>query len=176
MDCRTQSRIRHLIWRMDLVGEKRGTTPYHSEWNMRVEKNGSGKTERQSRNTPSQTVDNSKCHTQSSTHMARVRASPFQKNRERMISHAQRPAVDKMSHLLDSKQPKAAVLSVTVWLLLSCRSIDRFQECGVAVHNWVLVKWRNTNHTSLLARPFVLKVQHYENATQNTQSRRRKEN
>ena len=43
--------------------------------------------------------------------MTRVRASPFQKHRERTISHAQRPAVDNMSHLLDSKQPKAAVLS-----------------------------------------------------------------
>ena len=43
--------------------------------------------------------------------MTRVRASPFQKHRERTISHAHRPAVDKMSHLLDSKQPKAAVLS-----------------------------------------------------------------
>ena len=43
--------------------------------------------------------------------MTTVRASPFQKDRERTISHAQRPAVDKMSHLLDSKQPKAAVLS-----------------------------------------------------------------
>ena len=43
--------------------------------------------------------------------MTTVRASPFQKHRQRTISHAQRPAVDKMSHLLHSKQPKAAVVS-----------------------------------------------------------------
>ena len=42
--------------------------------------------------------------------MTTVRASPFQTNRERTISHAQRPAVDTMSHLLDSKQPKTPVL------------------------------------------------------------------
>ena len=96
--------------------------------NMRADRNGSRKTERQSRKTPNQTVDNSKCHTQTSTHMATVRASLFQTNRERTISHAQRPAVDTMSHLLDSKQPKTAVPRSTVRLLLPCRSIDRFQK------------------------------------------------
>ena len=78
--------------------------------NMRAERNECRKTERQSRKMPSQTVDNSKCHRQSTTHMTRLRDSPSQRNRERTISHAQRPAVDKLSHLPDSKQPKAAVL------------------------------------------------------------------
>ena len=41
--------------------------------------------------------------------MTRVRASPFQNQTiERTISHAQPPAVDKVSHLLDSKQPKGS--------------------------------------------------------------------
>ena len=55
--------------------------------------------------------------------MTTVRASPFQKDRQRTISHAQRPAVDKMSHLLDSKQPKAAVL-VSYCLASSILPID----------------------------------------------------
>ena len=145
--------------------------------NLRAERNGSRKTERQSRKTPNQTVVNSKCHTQCSTDMTRIRASPSQRDREgTKFPLCSRPAVDKMFHLLGLQTTRRQPFSATVWASLPCRSIDRFQRCGVAVHNWVLVKWTNTNHTSLVARPFVLKVQHYENATQKTQSRRRTEN
>ena len=106
--------------------------------------------------------------------MTAGRASPFQNDRDRTIP--MRSAQQWTSCLIcwtsnNRKQP----FSATAWLLLSCRPIDGSQKCGVAVHSWVLVKWRSKIHTSLLARRFVLEIQRYENATQNTQSRPREE-
>ena len=97
---------------------------------LRAERNGRRKTERQTQKTPNQTVDNSKCHTQSSTHMTRVRASPFQKNRERTISHAHRPAVDEMSHLLDSKQPKSGLSQLLSGLFYPADRLIGFRNVG----------------------------------------------
>ena len=68
--------------------------------------------------------------------MTSVRASPFQKHREPTISHAQRPAVDKMSHLLHSKQPKPAVLSHCLAFcypadrLIGLRNVGRRSQLG----------------------------------------------
>ena len=48
-----------------------------------------------------------------------------------------RPAVDKMSHLLDSEQPKAAVLSYCLASSILPDRLIGLLKCGIAVHNWV---------------------------------------
>ena len=144
---------------------------------LRAKRSGRRKAERQHRKMPNQTTDSSKCHTQTSTDRTRARASPFQKQPRTHDLLCAAPSSGQHVSFAGLQTTESGLLSATVWLVLSCRSIDTFQKRGVAVHDWVLVKRRNTNHTtSLLARPFVLKVQHDENATQNTQSRRRKQN
>ena len=108
--------------------------------NMRAERNGSRTKERQSTNTPNETVENSKCDMQSSTDRTRVRASPFQKHRERTISHAQRPAVDNISCLLNSKQPKAGVSQRLSGLF---DPADRWMGSRNVGWRLTIVFWRN---------------------------------
>ena len=77
MDCRTRSRILHWISGGREMGEERGTAPYHLHEFEGPKGTGGGK-RNDKQKTPNQTTDNSKCHTQSSTHMTTARASPFQ--------------------------------------------------------------------------------------------------
>ena len=157
------------------MGEKRGTAPYflHQYEGREERESGNGTTNQTG--TKSSGSQFKMSHAQQHAH-DKTPSQPFP-NKAVSARFPTRSAQQWTRCLIgcspnNRKQP----FSATVWLLLSCRSIDVSQKCGIAVHNWLLVNWRNTNHTSLLARPFVLKVQHYENATQNTQSRRTKGN
>ena len=125
--------------------------------NVRAERNGSQQPERHSRNTPNQTVP-----TQNATRRAAHTCQQSEPALSKTAANARFPmrTAQQWTRCVICWTPnnRKQRFSATVWLFLSSRSIDRLLKCEVAVHNWGLVIWRNTNHTSLLARPFGLNV------------------
>ena len=119
--------------------------------NLSAERNGSRKTERQSRKTPNQTVDNSNCHTQTRTHMTRLRASPFQNKPRTHDFPCAAPSSGQDVSFAGLQTTEGSRSQPLSGFFYPADRLIGFRDVGSRFAIWVLVKWRNTNHTSLLA-------------------------
>ena len=149
MDCSTRCRILHPIWER-MMNEQRRTAPYLlHEFGGRKEReweNGTTKQKHAKSNCWQFKMSHAEQHAHDKSQSQHLPKSP----RAHDIPMRSAQQWTRCLICCTPNNPNQS-FSATVWLFVSRRVIDRSQKCGVAVHNWVLVKWRSAKHTSLPA-------------------------